>query len=137
MPGTEYLYSNVGYATLGAALARVAGQPYVAWQRSHIVAPLGMTRTRLELDPTIEADLAVGYEARGDGTFDDQTAAQQAHDGRGFRVPNGAIFTTVDDLARFVSFELGHGPDSVLPKPMLDDAFGGLVATDRPLVGRS
>jgi CubicO group peptidase (beta-lactamase class C family) len=92
-----------------------------------------MTRTRFELDPTIEADLAVGYEARGDRTFDDQTAAQQAHDGRGFRVPNGAIFTTVDDLARFVSFELGHGPDSVLPKPILDDAFGGLVATDRLL----
>jgi CubicO group peptidase (beta-lactamase class C family) len=133
VPGTEYLYSNVGYATLGAALARVAGQPYVGWQRSHIFAPLGMTRTRFELDPTIEADLAVGYEARGDGTFDDQTAAQQAHDGRGFRVPNGAIFTTVDDLARFVSFELGHGPDSVLPKPILDNAFGGLVATDRLL----
>jgi CubicO group peptidase (beta-lactamase class C family) len=130
-PGTEYSYSNIGYATLGAALARVAGLPYVEWERSHVFKPLGMDRTRFELDPTIEADLAVGYEVRGDGTLDDQTAAREARDGRGYKVPNGAIFTTVDDLARFVSFELGRGPESVVPRAMLDEAFGGLVATDR------
>jgi CubicO group peptidase (beta-lactamase class C family) len=132
-PGTEYSYSNIGYATLGAALARVVGQPYVEWERSHVFKPLGMDRTRFELDPTIEADLAVGYEVRGDGTLDDQTAAQEARDGRGYKVPNGAIFTTVDDLARFVAFELGRGPDSVLARPSLDEAFGGIVATDRDL----
>jgi CubicO group peptidase (beta-lactamase class C family) len=130
-PGTEYSYSNIGYATLGAALARIAGQPYVEWERSHVFKPLGMDRTRFELDPTIEADLAVGYEVRGDGKLDDQTAAQEARDGRGYKVPNGAIFTTVDDLARFVAFELGRGPDSVVARSMLDEAFGGLVATDR------
>jgi hypothetical protein len=92
-----------------------------------------MDRTRFELDPTIAADLAVGYEVRGDGTLDDQTAAQEARDGRGYKVPNGAIFTTVDDLARFVALELGRGPDSVVPHSMLDEAFGGFVATDRSL----
>lgn len=130
-PGTEYSYSNIGYATLGAALARVAGQPYVEWERSHVFKPLGMDRTRFELDPAIEADLAVGYEVRGDGKLDDQTAAQEARDGRGYKVPNGAIFTTVDDLARFVALELGRGPDSVVARSLLDEAFGGLVATDR------
>jgi len=132
-PGTEYSYSNIGYATLGAALARVAGKPYVEWQRSHLLKPLGMERTRFELDPTIEADLAVGYEVRGDGQLDDHTAAQEARDGRGYKVPNGAIFTTVDDLARFVALELGRGPDGVVPRSMLDEAFGGLVATGRTL----
>lgn len=130
LPGTEYSYSNIGYAILGAALARVAGQPYVEWERSHVLRPLGMQRTRFEVDPTIESDLAVGYQVKGDGTLDDQTAPAEARDGRGYKVPNGAIFTTVDDLARFVSFELGRGPDSVLARPILDDAFGGIVATD-------
>jgi CubicO group peptidase (beta-lactamase class C family) len=51
-PGTEYSYSNIGYATLGAALSRVAGQPYAEWERSHVFKPLGMDRTRFELDPT-------------------------------------------------------------------------------------
>jgi CubicO group peptidase (beta-lactamase class C family) len=130
LPGTEYSYSNIGYAILGAALARVAGQPYVEWERAHVFRPLGMDRTRFELDPTITADLAVGYQVDGNGTLDDITAAQEGRDGRGYKVPNGAIFTTVDDLARFVSFELGKGPDSVLARSVLDDAFGGLVATD-------
>lgn len=130
IPGTEYLYSNIGYAILGAALARVAGQPYVDWERARVFQPLGMRRTRFELDSTITSDLAVGYQVNGDGTLDDTTAAHEAMNGRGYKVPNGAIFTTVDDLARFVNFELGQGPDSVLAQSVLDDAFGGLVATD-------
>lgn len=133
VPGNEYSYSNIGYAILGAALARAAGQPYTEWQRLHVFSPLGMERTRFEIDPTIESDLAVGYQVRGDGTLDDHTAAQEARDGRGYKVPNGAIFTTVDDLARFVVFELGRGPDSVLARSILDDAFGGIVATDARL----
>jgi CubicO group peptidase (beta-lactamase class C family) len=130
-PGTEFSYSNVGYAILGAALARAAGEPYTEWQRSRVFRPLGMERTRFEVDPTIASDLAVGYQVDGDGTLDDRTAAREAREGRGYKVPNGAIFTTVDDLARFVAFELGRGPDSVLARSMLDEAFGGIVATDR------
>ena len=133
IPGTEYAYSNVGYAILGAALARAAGQPYLEWQRAHVFRPLGMTRTRFEPDSTIRSDLAVGYQVNDDGTLDDATAAREARAGRGYKVPNGAIFTTVDDLARFASFELGRGPESVLAKSILDDAFGGLVATDASL----
>ena len=133
LPGTEYSYSNIGYAILGAALGRAAGQPYVDWERQHVFRPLGMERTRFEIDPTIASDVAVGYEVRGDGTLDDQTAAQEARDGRGYKVPNGAIFTTVDDLARFVVFELSRAPDSVLARSVLDEAFEGIVATDRDL----
>ncbi|HEY7393485.1 MAG TPA: serine hydrolase domain-containing protein [Gemmatimonadaceae bacterium] len=134
-PGTEYSYSNIGYAILGAALSRAANQPYVEWERSHVLKPLGMERTRFEIDPSIQSDVARGYVVRGDGTLDDQTAANEARDGRGYKVPNGAIFTTVDDLARFVSFELGRGPDSVLPRSVLDEAFGGIVASDASLDG--
>ena len=132
-PGTEYSYSNIGYAILGAALGRAAGQSYVDWERSHVFTPLGMNRTRFELDSTIASDVATGYEVHADGVLDDHTAAQEARDGRGYKVPNGAIFTTVDDLARFVALELGQGPESVVPRAMLDEAFGGLVATDRSM----
>lgn len=129
-PGTEYSYSNIGYAILGAALGRAAGQPYTDWERSRVLTPLGMTRTRFEVDPSIASDLAVGYQFNGDGTLDDEIAAREARDGRGYKVPNGAIFTTVDDLARFVSFELGRGPDTVLPESVVTDAFEGVVASD-------
>ncbi len=132
-PGTEFSYSNIGYAILGAALARAADQPYVTWERTHVLEPLGMQHTRFELDSSIAGDLALGYEMRGDRTLDAETAQKEARTGRGYKVPNGAIFTTVDDLARFVSFELGRAPESVLPHALLDEAFGGFVASSSSL----
>ncbi|MEW6323738.1 MAG: serine hydrolase [Acidobacteriota bacterium] len=50
-------------------------------------------------------------------------AATREHAGCGYTVPNGALYSTVDDLARFVAFELGHGPDAVLPRARLDANF--------------
>lgn len=135
IPGTEQLYSNIGYAILGAALGRAAGVPYADWQRTHVHEPLEMRRTRFEIDSTIAADLAVGYDIQGDGTLDDQTSAREIKEGRGYKIPTGGTFTTVDDLARFVSFELGRGPEAVLPRAALDEAFNGLVATDPSLGG--
>jgi CubicO group peptidase (beta-lactamase class C family) len=132
-PGTEFSYSNIGYAILGAALTRAAGVPYTEWERTRVLTPLGMTHTRFEVDPGIAADVATGYEVKRDGSLDDQPAATDARDGRGYKVPNGAIFTTVDDMSRFVSFELGNGPAAVLPHARLDAAFGGFVASSADL----
>ncbi|HEY2377314.1 MAG TPA: serine hydrolase [Gemmatimonadaceae bacterium] len=133
MPGTRFLYSNIGYAILGAALGRAAGVPYTTWERTHVLEPLGMTRTRFEIDPSIAADVATGYDVSRGGAIDSLTAAKEGREGRGYKVPNGAIFTTVDDLSRFVEFELGHGPASVLPSARLDSAFGGVVASSSEL----
>jgi CubicO group peptidase (beta-lactamase class C family) len=132
-PGTQFSYSNIGYAILGAALSRVAGEPYTEWERTKVLAPLGMNRTRFEIDSSIAADVAAGYEVGRDGSVDGDAAAQEGRDGRGYKVPNGAIFTTVDDLSRFVEFELGHGPASVLSPARLDSAFNGFVATSADL----
>lgn len=133
LPGTRFLYSNIGYAILGAALGRAAGVPYTTWERAHVLEPLGMTRTRFEIDPSIARDVAIGYDVNRAGVIDSLTAATEGREGRGYKVPNGALFTTVDDLSRFVSFELGHGPESVLPSARLDSAFGGLVASSPDL----
>lgn len=88
-PGTEFSYSNIGYAILGAALTRVAGMPYTEWERTRVLTPLGMTHTRFEIDSTIATDLATGYQVNRDGSRDDQSAANEARDGRGYKVPNG------------------------------------------------
>ena len=133
VPGTRFLYSNIGYAILGATLGRAAGVPYTTWERTHVFEPLGMTHTRFEIDPSITADVATGYDVSRDGTIDSLTPAKEGREGRGYKVPNGAIFTTIDDMSRFVAFELGHGPASVLPPARLDSAFGGLVASSPEL----
>ena len=55
----------------------------------------------------------------------DSAVSQREHEtGRGYKVPNGAIYTTVGDLAKFVSFLMGQGPQSVL-KPATLERFQG------------
>jgi CubicO group peptidase (beta-lactamase class C family) len=114
-PDTQYQYSNIGYAILGAALGRAAATPYTTWVQQRILNPLQMKATMFEPNAAIANTLTKGYEIdrSGNVSFD---APLREHAGRGYKVPNGALYTTIDDLARFVSFELGEGPSSVLPK---------------------
>jgi CubicO group peptidase (beta-lactamase class C family) len=120
-PDTHFIYSNIGYAILGAALSRAAGQcrSIVYGLRSgHIFAPLEMRHTRFEPDDQTIPALAKGYVLH-DGVTDPKQPAEELKNGRGYKVPNGAVFTTVSDMARFVSFEMGYGPESVLSRRIL------------------
>jgi CubicO group peptidase (beta-lactamase class C family) len=103
------------------------------WQRERILEPLQMEHTRFDFDQSFARDLAVGYVVGKDGKIDSDEPARELRDGRGFRLPIGCIFTTIDDLSRFVAFELGHGPESVLPHERLDSAYAGIVAASQDL----
>jgi CubicO group peptidase (beta-lactamase class C family) len=129
-PGTRYLYSNIGYASLGIALSRAAGQPYTSYVEQHILKPLGMTTTAFELTTAMRANVARGYVVRNGKA--DPSAADRELDGRGYRVPNGALMTTVGDLAKFVAFELGEGPP-ILKKEMQDDNFARVYSASGAL----
>lgn len=121
-PDTRYLYSNIGYAVLGGALGRAAKTPFTTYVQQRIFAPLGMTHTSFEPMPANEAAISTGYEINRGGRVSSD-APQREHAGRGYKVPNGAIYTTVGDLAKFVAFELSEGPESVLKRSTLDDNF--------------
>lgn len=127
-PATHFAYSNIGYAILGAALGHAANVPYIEWQQKRILEPLGMRCTRFEIGADVADDLAVGYVV-ADGRVDATVPAREAIAGRGYRVPNGGIFTTIDDLSRFLAFELGNGPEAVLSHARLDSVYTGMIAT--------
>jgi CubicO group peptidase (beta-lactamase class C family) len=130
-PGTHYSYSNIGYAALGAALSRAAGQPYVEYVTQRIFKPLGMTSSFFEPNDQIRARIARGY-INEEGKIDAETAERE-HRGRGYKVPNGAVYTTVEDLAKFVAFQMGEDAPAVLPKERLDETFGSLVSMNSKL----
>jgi CubicO group peptidase (beta-lactamase class C family) len=121
-PDTQYLYSNIGYAILGAALSRAAGQPFTDYVRKNFFDPLGMEHSFFEPNPGIQDSIAKGYAIQDDGKLDWETPARE-HQGRGYKVPNGAMYTTVGDLAKFIAFELGEGPDEVIKKETIEDNF--------------
>ena len=98
-PGEAYSYSNIGYGILGLALARAAGRPFMDLVRERIFEPLGMSSSAFVLDGALRARLAAGYVNR-DGQVDATLPARE-HAGRGYKVPNGGVYSTVADLARF------------------------------------
>jgi CubicO group peptidase (beta-lactamase class C family) len=130
-PGTRYYYSNIGYAILGAALSRAAKHPYVDYLAQHIFEPLGMSQTAFEPSDKIRPALAKGYDVQ-DGKADTATPEREQQ-GRGYKVPNGAMYSTVDDLARFVAFELGEGPTNVLKKAELEANFKRIITSNARL----
>src|SRR5712691_11688614 len=105
-PGTRYSYSNIGYAILGAALSRAAGKPYADYIQERILLPLGMSHTFFAPNDQIRSNLAKGYLIEG-GRVDADTPERE-HQGRGWKVPNGALYSTVGDMARFMAFEMGR-----------------------------
>jgi CubicO group peptidase (beta-lactamase class C family) len=133
-PGKRFSYSNIGYAVLGAALEQAAGQPYLEYLLQHIFMPLGMTHTSLVLTPEIRSHLAKGYQRTNlIGSPSSAESDQENRTGRGYKVPNGAIYTTVGDMAKFASFLMGKGPADVLAPPRLlyyQDQY--VVRTDAP-----
>ena len=126
-PNTKFLYSNIGYAILGATLGRAAGVPYVQWEKERVFVPLGMQHTAFEAEPLIAPDVTRGYDVSSSGNVDPAPAVREGITGRGYKVPNGAIFTTVDDLSRFLVLQLGGGPEEVIPRARLDSAYKGVL----------
>lgn len=119
-PGTRFFYSNIGYAVLGAALGRAAAEPYTAYVPKHIFQPLGMAHSAMERNTDMLPHLSKGYQVAGPTEVDSATPEREHETGRGYKVPNGAIYTTIGDMARFASFLLGQGPDGVLKAASLE-----------------
>lgn len=101
-PGESYRYSNIGFGVLGYSLSRVSGIPFMELVDASILRPLAMQSSGFVVTPAIAEQLATGYVRRGDGTADAQTPYRE-HVGRGYKVPNGGVYSTVGDLARFVA----------------------------------
>ena len=102
VPGARYQYSNIGFGTLGLALAKAAGRPFMEMVRTEVLEPLGMTGSEFVVaGAKLEARLAAGYVIGQDGSVDGGQPARE-HAGRGYKVPNGGVYSTVADLGRFM-----------------------------------
>ncbi|MFH5883948.1 serine hydrolase domain-containing protein [Halalkalibaculum sp. DA3122] len=99
-PGTDYAYSNVGYALLGMIVEQVSGQGYEQFLREELLLPAGLTETGYLL-PTWNRDrLAVGYRHGERWGFVYERG--WLRDGPGWHLrANGGLHTTADDMYRW------------------------------------
>jgi CubicO group peptidase (beta-lactamase class C family) len=100
-PGARYQYSNIGYGVLGLTLSRAAKKPFMQLVEEGVFQPLGMHSSTFIIDERLQRRLSVGYQLGANG-IDTVTPALE-HAGRGYKVPNGGIYSTVIDLARFMA----------------------------------
>lgn len=108
-PGTKYQYCNISWALLGVALGRAAapslgkavlvpGGAYPRLLYTRVLKPLGLQHSTLLPTPADPRwnDLAAGYED------EDLWEPAVEHAGRGYKCPNGALYSCMSDMAVFM-----------------------------------
>ncbi|MSU53973.1 MAG: serine hydrolase [Opitutia bacterium] len=113
-PGTAYEYSNLGYALLGAVIARVTGEPYQTYITRELLAPLGMNDTVWDYPAVPPGKLALGYRWEDNAWQPEPLLRDGAYGAM------GGLITTLADFARYTAFHLSAYP----PR---DDADSGPV----------
>lgn len=100
-PGTAFEYSNWGFGLLGNALADCAGKSYEALLAERVTVPLGMRDTMFVPSNVLRSRLASAYDSKLRPVPNESTGALNAA---------GGLYSTVDDLLKFVEVFLGRGP---------------------------
>ncbi len=105
-PGTRTKYSNAAVTVVGYVLEKTQNEPFARYLKRTLLNPLGMTRSSFEPTPALQRNLA--------------RAVMWTYHGREFPAPTfelgtapaGSMYTTVNDLGRFLSvlFAGGQGP---------------------------
>ena len=118
-PGSRQKYSNAAIAAVGLALEKAEREPFAPLVARKVLAPLGMTRSGFEPSPALSKNLAL--------------ATMWTYHGREFPAPTfelgiapaGSLYSTVDDLGRFLSalFAGGRGRNGTILKPATLDAM--------------
>lgn len=120
-PGTQYRYSNSGYALLALIVARASGQDFAAFLQQRIFAPLGMAHTVAHQDgvDTVAAR-AYGYSwIDGHWQRTDQSTTSAV-------LGDGGIYSSLDDLARW---DAALYDDRLLSQPSRRAMFSPATAT--------
>jgi CubicO group peptidase (beta-lactamase class C family) len=101
----RYQYNNNMFVLSGLAIERVAGQPWEAFTEARIFRPLGMRRT------TLDGDRALADPDRIEGTVVrlGQRVNVPMFANEPLMNPAGGIFSTADDLARWMNVHLSGG----------------------------
>lgn len=112
-PQTHTKYSNAAIATVGYVLERVSGTRFAQALSTAVLEPLGMTTSGFEPTPALTRDLAPAYMWTLDGRMFPAPTFQLGIS------PAGSMYTTVTDLARFMSalFAGGRGVNGQVLKP--------------------
>lgn len=106
---TEWKYSNLALSLAGEIVANASAQPWADYVDRNILRPLGMNSTRAIPEASL-AGLSTGYGRRVPGRTRDIEPFVNIE----AENPAGSLASNVEDLAKFISLQVGKGPARVL-----------------------
>jgi uncharacterized protein YbbC (DUF1343 family)/CubicO group peptidase (beta-lactamase class C family) len=124
MPGTRFVYSDIGYIALGEVVRRASGVPLDEFARRNIFLPLGMHDTGFRPKPILRSRVAPTETRRGQlsylgdrpedaGSEGENWLRGEVHDPTAFRMGGVAghagLFSTANDLAIYCQMILNGG----------------------------
>jgi CubicO group peptidase (beta-lactamase class C family) len=121
-PGSEYRYSNSGYAVLAMLVEKVSGETFPAFLKKNIFDPLGMTGSVAFVDGVNEVpNRSFGYRPEGDSfVFSDQSLTSAV-------LGDGGIYMSVIDMFRW---DQALYTERLVSKKTLDLAFTPATLTN-------
>ena len=115
IPGSEYQYSNSGYAILAMIVEQISGLSFANFLSENIFIPLNMAGSiAFEEGMSTVPSRAYGYSYSGDHyVMNDQSLTSAV-------LGDGGIYTSIDDLFKW---DQGLYTNSILPQDILQEAF--------------
>jgi CubicO group peptidase (beta-lactamase class C family) len=110
VPGLSDLYSNFGASLLGPLITRVSGTPFREYIKRELLVPLGMVGTYWEAGDVPASLLARPHDLGKDGVL--RVTPEWAMGGA---AAAGGLYSSLNDMARFASFQLAAWPPSNRP----------------------
>ena len=113
-PGSQYGYSNTGYAVLAQVIEQVTKKSFAQFMEEAIFQKLGMTNSKVyEINKQVE-NRVFGYSVTKDSiAFNDQSATSAIQG-------DGGIYCSIKD---YYKWDQALYTDKILPKNQLEDAF--------------
>ena len=111
---SSFIYQNIMYLVAGTVIERVSGMPWEQFIRERLFSPLGMKNSfpNLSLSRSYLNRSASHFEVKGKIEVIPEMPADSI-------APAGAVWSTADDIGKWVAFMLGDGTANgkVLIKP--------------------
>lgn len=111
-PGTRTKYSNAAVALSGYVLQTVVGRPYAAYVRENLLEPMGLHDTTFEPRPDLRARLVPGVMWTTFGRTFDAPVYELGI------LPAANLYSTVEDLGRFLSVLFADGNGLIEPETL-------------------
>lgn len=118
-PGSRWMYSGGGYVLLQLLVEERAGEPFDAYMRRAVFAPLGMDATTFAPAAVAGEGVATPHDEQGNPIAPYRLAGASA----------GGLYSTADDFSSFLAAYTRHG-DGILPRALFDAMLTDVAAVE-------